>query len=564
MNHARITRTPALSPPPVGDDQFVQNFYQWALPLSPTSTEPTYWNDMLRTAYAHGQSSVVMAARELGKTVFESSDYAARARSDHDYVYDLYKTYLMRDPDQGGWDAWTAAVPLYGREQVRRGFDESTEFQNLMATMTPNGGITSAVSSLLTARVDPGNQPGNGLLTRDAQWSVPLLSLPGRAGLDLGLSLSYSSMVWTRSGPYIYFDEDNGWPSPGFRLGFPTIQEMFFDAQIGQNAYVLISAGGRVELRQVGTSNVYEAADSSYMQLIDYGNSLLVRTSDGTQLNYSRFNTEWRCTQIKDRNGNYISVNYDWLGHITNVTDTLGRVITFNYDVNVNLSSITQTWNGQTHTWASFGWNTLPMSPGFSGVAVVGAPNNSVIPVLVQVGLDDSTHYNFEYNSSGQATFIRSYRSDNVQRAYTAFDYESPAADCPRLSATRVWAENWTGVNGVPSEVSTHYIVDGDGAHRLTAPDGTIYKEYYGSGWQKGLTTSSEIWSGGVPKKWTTTDWTQDNTAVNYQLNPRPTESNIYDDAGNRRRTTISYNSVAVGATTCHLPEMVREYAPDA
>jgi YD repeat-containing protein len=54
-----------------------------------------------------------------------------------------------------------------------------------------------------------------------------------------------------------------------------------------------------------------------------------------------KFNTEWRCTQIKDRNGNYVTVNYDWLGHITTITDTLGRVVTFNYDTNANLTSIT-------------------------------------------------------------------------------------------------------------------------------------------------------------------------------------------------------------------------------
>ena len=101
-------------------------------------------------------------------------------------------------------------------------------------------GVTS-VSSIASARVDPFNQPGNDPTSRDTEWSVLLLSLPGRAGLDLGLSLSYSSMVWTRSGPYIYFDEDNGWPSPGFRLGFPTIQEKVFDAQAGDNVYLMIS-----------------------------------------------------------------------------------------------------------------------------------------------------------------------------------------------------------------------------------------------------------------------------------------------------------------------------------
>jgi YD repeat-containing protein len=266
------------------------------------------------------------------------------------------------------------------------------------------------------------------------------LGLPGRAGLDLGLSLSYSSSVWTRSGPYIYFDEDNAWPSPGFRLGFPTIQERVFDAQSGRNVYLLISGGGRVSLRQLGTSNVYEAADSSYLQLIDNGTSLLVRTTDGTQLSYLKFNNEWRCTQIKDRNGNYITVNYDWLGHITTIIDTLARTITFNYDTNANLLSITQMWtvNGvpTTHTWASFGWATKTLQPSFSGVMVVSAPNGSVVPVISQVGLDDGSKYTFEFNAAGQVNPIRSFGSDNIERAYTVYAYD-PAGTIVRASAAR-------------------------------------------------------------------------------------------------------------------------------
>ena len=154
----------------------------------------------------------------------------------------------------------------HGREYVRRGFEESGEFATVAANIVPSGSATSNAASLVSARVDPRNQPGNGMLTRDATWSVPLLSLPGRAGLDLGLALSYSSMVWTRSGPYIYFDEDNGFPSPGFRLGFPTVQRKVFNAQTAKSAYLMITAGGRrVELRHVD-SNIYDAADSSYLR----------------------------------------------------------------------------------------------------------------------------------------------------------------------------------------------------------------------------------------------------------------------------------------------------------
>ena len=92
-------------------------------------------------------------------------------------------------------------------------------------------------------------------------------------------------------------------------------------------------SGGRVELRQVGQSNIYESQDSSYTQL---GRQQLkfavVRTTDGTQFTFKpvTINSEYRCTQIKDRNGNYISATYnDNNGHLLTITDTLGRVITF-------------------------------------------------------------------------------------------------------------------------------------------------------------------------------------------------------------------------------------------
>ncbi|HKB65751.1 MAG TPA: hypothetical protein VKC61_07815 [Pyrinomonadaceae bacterium] len=281
------------------------------------------------------------------------------------------------------------------------------------------------------------------------------------------------------------------------------------------------------------------------------------------------FNSESRCTQIKDRNGNYITVNYDWLGHIFTINDTLGRAITFNYDGNANLLSITQSWTldgiTQVHSWATFGWTTKAIQPSFSGVMVVGASSGYTFPVINQVGLDDGTRYTFEYNSAGQVNPIRSYRSDNIERAYTVYDYGSPADDCPRLIDTHVWAQNWTGINGVPQEVATLYGAPGDGSHTITTPDGTLYKEFYGTGYKRGLTTQTEVWSGGVKQKWTSSTWTQDNTGVNYQTNPRITETNVYDSGGNRRRTTVSYAAFTLpSGANCSLPGDTREYAGDA
>ncbi|HKH21928.1 MAG TPA: hypothetical protein VKB53_13860, partial [Gammaproteobacteria bacterium] len=76
----------------------------------------------------------------------------------------------------------------------------------------------------------------------------------------------------------------------------------------------------------------------------------------------------------------------------------------------------------------------------------------------------------------------------------------------------------------------------------------------------RGLTTLSEVWAGGMLQKWTTNAWTQDNTSVSYETNPRITERNVYDPGGNRRRTAIDYGPYAQYG----LPYILREYAADA
>jgi|GEM_PF-2486401 len=554
-------------------DQFVANFLQWGLGRAPTGDESSYWTDILRAAYPQGQTSMMFAMREFGMTVFDSSEYFGRNRSDRDFVYDCYKTYLMRNPDQSGWDYWTSVVPVYGRAAVRQGFEYSSEFANIVATLTASGTPSSGVSSLATAQVDPFNQSGNQLQARDAEWSASLVSLPGRAGLDLGLSLSYSSLVWTHSGPYQYFDQDYESLSPGFTIGFPTIQFRKFDAQTSRNVYMLTAAGRHVSLRQVATSNVYESADSSYLQLIDYGGSLLLRTTDGTQLSFGSFLQNWCVTGIKDRNGNFISVTNDWRGDIQNVTDTLNRTITFVYDANANLNRIEQNWSGQSepHKWATFGWVNLSMQPTLSGV--VGTHGGDTMPVLNFVGFDDGTYTKFLYNGNGQVNRITRYASDsnpltdNHPRNYVALDYDSSTTDCPRLNAMRTWAEYWTGLNGVPTEVTTQFGIDGDKhtTNILGDPNGTVYKEAYGGtgspAWQRGLVLSSEVWAGGAQQKVSTLGWTQDNTNVTYKTNPRIVETNVYDSTNNHRRTTVDYSIAAY--TQYGLPYFVTEYAAD-
>ena len=112
-------------------------FSVWTLVRSASSNENTYWYDQLRVGHGQGLESLKLAAIELGRTLFESAEYAARNRNDHWYVYDLYKAYLMRDPDSGGWASWEATVATNGHEYVRRGFEESTSLPSYSRVLPP-------------------------------------------------------------------------------------------------------------------------------------------------------------------------------------------------------------------------------------------------------------------------------------------------------------------------------------------------------------------------------------------------------------------------------------------
>ncbi|HEV2708507.1 MAG TPA: S8 family serine peptidase, partial [Pyrinomonadaceae bacterium] len=420
------------------------------------------------------------------------------------------------------------------------------------------GGYTG--NNVTVARLDAANRTGaTDLFSGNYSWDVPIVGLAGRSGHDLGISLSYNSLVWTKHGSTITFDADQGFPGPGFRLGFPVLEPRHYNEVTGRYGYLLLTpSGARVELRQVNGTNVYEAGDSSYLQLIDYGSSLLMRATDGTQFSYVAVNNRWVCTQIKDRNGNYISATYHANGRLANVTDTLGRVVTFNYDGAWRPVSIVQTWNragyNETHEWARFGYGDLYVAPGFSGLSVNG-PQNTYVSVLTQVSLDDGSRYNFEYNSAGQVAVIRHYAYDGHQRRYTVYGFYAGGTDVPRITERRDWAENWNG----GAEAITSFNDEGNGTKSLTMPDrSTVHKQVYAmSGWMRGLVTAEETWSAGVRQRWFTTAFTQDDTNAAYPLNPRPTETNVYDAHGNRRRTTVEYTP------SFGLPANVREYAAD-
>jgi YD repeat-containing protein len=459
-------------------------------------------------------------------------------------------------------------------------------------TVTDNQGFVSSsdtstvtVIAAAAARLDPFNAVGNdNIISRNFNWKTGLAGFPGRAGLTTGISLSYNSLVWVKqsigANSYMVFDPDNGFPGPGFRMGMPVIEKRHFNSETGKYGYLMITeSGSRVEFRQVLASNIYETADSSYTQLIDSGTSLLVRLTDGTQYSYQLLGNSFQCVQVKDNNGNFVTFSYNSFNRLSQITDTLGRVLAVNYDAYGNPLSIAQNYSGGQRIYATFGYELKTINTNFSGMTVIGPKNNSQITVLKQVGFDDGSYYQFNYNTYGQVYQIDSFAADGHKLNHIKYNLESPGtqSDCPRFTVIESYAEDWTtATTSIEAPVPATWTMPDTNQSEsglvsaVTAPNGvTDYYYYHSQGWDKALPMLSETWAtvGSLQvltrQRWATTRLTQDDTTLSYPKNPRLI-SKAVGDSGSTRKSSISYTSFTLpSGTVMSLPNDSLEYNSD-
>jgi len=117
-------------------DAFISRLYLNALGRTASSGDINAWAPALKNYTQTGEYAV--------HGVFGSPEYSGRNRSNSQFIYDVYRAILGRDPDSGGYNTWLNELNAgRSREDVFYSFTRSTEFDEQCSRMgiIPCGGV---------------------------------------------------------------------------------------------------------------------------------------------------------------------------------------------------------------------------------------------------------------------------------------------------------------------------------------------------------------------------------------------------------------------------------------
>ncbi|MBL8188465.1 MAG: hypothetical protein JNK38_10685, partial [Acidobacteria bacterium] len=347
--------------------------------------------------------------------------------------------------------------------------------------------------------------------SKNYSFSLPVMSLAGRAGLNVGLGLSYNSKIWTSDATTgtMIFNGDRGFPAPGWHTGFGAILIKhtsvgpYTNSTTGKSSIIFIAPDGtRRDMAYNSASAKFETYDSTYLKFD--GVAQIMYFPDGTKMKFGVYSYDTNVhdylalpIEIKDRNGNFISIAYRDLTTsagvkkvIDYVTDTAGRRIDFNYQNN-RLTSISQTRGGTTFYYVRLDYQPVTIRTRFVEPYVTDPAtiNNTQVYFPVRVTYPTGAAYQFGYTSYGQINSIAkvappiSGQGNERAVAQTTFpvnhcadlnappnspDYCLPQTGSPYFTSRTEWAENWQGGQTQTYQYyfnygSPHVIVDPTG-----------------------------------------------------------------------------------------------------
>jgi hypothetical protein len=123
------------------ESDVVTDFYRGLLDRLPDSSGYTYWTGQFQAAQCQGSAAVYAQADAISSAFVNGAEYAARDRSNADFVSDLYNTFMRRGGDLQGIQSWTQQLDSGSitRDQVRQAFVGSPEFSQRISAVVAQG-----------------------------------------------------------------------------------------------------------------------------------------------------------------------------------------------------------------------------------------------------------------------------------------------------------------------------------------------------------------------------------------------------------------------------------------
>jgi RHS repeat-associated protein len=376
------------------------------------------------------------------------------------------------------------------------------------------------------------------LLARRFNFTAPVLSLAGRAGLDAALALSYSNNLWLQSGGTQVFNVDRGFPAPGWRLGFGALQVRdsaaggYYNSLTGRGSLVYHAPSGtRHDLGWTGSA--YESYDGTYLRYeaathtLSFPNGTRV-VFDESSLAAGNYDYLLLPAKVIDRHGNFLTIVYRTLSFspgnekkvLDYVLDTAGRRIDFEYTDN-RLTAIKQNRNGMWFYFVRLDYAPVTLQTNFA-VTDPPLPNGSQVWAVTRLSYPTGMNLRFSYNSNGQMSAISKWaptingQGGERQIAATTFGYDTTYAPT-LLSSRSETAEHWQGAT-YNYQLGQHGpgVTDSLGRWWQASLSGLTLNQYF-------LAPGSDSYA-----KRTLTTYAQD-AGLSYRSNPRVVATEIWD-----------------------------------
>src|SRR5262249_39536802 len=143
------------------------------------------------------------------------------------------------------------AAPSYPGAAVARG--KPLNARGYSSPTVAKAPLRAAAASASSDTTLPGSQSYN--------YTIPILSLPGRAGMDLTLNLYYNSRIWDVDAinGTVTFNADRDFPSYGFCLDFGYLE---YDPNAFQ---YIVTEGDGTKHSLTNTGATYDSSDGTFI-----------------------------------------------------------------------------------------------------------------------------------------------------------------------------------------------------------------------------------------------------------------------------------------------------------